>query len=203
MKTPRLPLWSLAVLILAGAGCATVPPPTLYVLKATDPASATATGPASVTVALGPVTVPDYLDRTDIVRRASDNRLAVADNERWAESLRAGLQRVLVADLAARLGPTVWVSTGAERAGQTDIEVPVDFETFEPDATGRVVLTASWEVRWSHGEHRSVHDRIRHVGSAPIAGTEDQVRTMSDQVADLAADLATAINATRARKDRP
>jgi hypothetical protein len=196
MRTPRLPLLALTA-VLAGAGCATVPPPTLYVLKATDPAPSPV--PAPLVVALGPVTVPDYLDRTDIVHRASDNRLAVADNERWAESLRAGLQRVLAADLARRLGATVWVTSGSERAGPADLEVPVDLETFEPDATGRVVLTASWEVR--RPGLRSLHDRSRHIGTAPVTGTEDQVRIMSEQVDELAADLAITISAARARKE--
>ncbi len=195
----HLRLLPFAVLLLLGAGCSTAPSPTLYVLKAVDPTpgggevGATKSGP--LTVALGPITVPDYLDRTEIVRRATDNRLAVADNERWAESLRAGLQRVLAADLAVCLGPTYWVTTGADRADQADVEVPVDFETFEPDAAGRVVLTANWEARWSHDLRRQVRDHSRYGGTAPIAGTEDQVRTMSKLVADLAADVASAIAA--------
>ena len=139
MTAVRLSLLSLAVVTLTGAGCAEVPPSTLYVLKAADPVVTDVARPANVVplmVVLGPVTVPDYLDRTDIVRRASDNRLATADRERWGEPLRAGLQRVLAADLARGLGAAFWVATGADRAAQADIEVPVDLDSIHTSSRG-------------------------------------------------------------------
>lgn len=194
------PLRAVAVLLLllAVSGCASLaPPPTLYVLEA--PAAAAPppkAAPAAhrLAVALGPVTVPDYLDRTDIVRRATGNRLEVNAEERWAEPLRAGLQRLLIAVLAERLGPGYWVTAGAGRGAAIDIEVPVDVEAFEEDAAGQAVLTASWEVR--AGPH-VVRDRTSYRRPLASDRTEDRVRALSADAADLAADLATAITAHR------
>jgi uncharacterized lipoprotein YmbA len=172
------------------------------VLKVTDPAPVITTGqplPSSpLIVGLGPITVPDYLDRADVVRRASDNRLAMASNERWGETLRAGLQRVLAADLARDLGPEFWVTSGSDRVERIDVEVPIDVESFEPDAAGRVALITNWRIHWLQGEHRSILERTRQGTSEPITGTEDQVRAMSNQIEALADTLAAAIKTSHA-----
>ena len=178
-------------LVLLATACASAPPPTLYLLTAKAPAAAAETPrPAKQRViALGPVTVPDYLDRTDMVRRATDDRLDVSDSERWAETLRAGFQRVLVADLANRLGPGDWV-TGGGRGGLPDVELPVDVESFERDASGRVVLTASWEIRPAAGDRTPLRQRKTYSRVPAPGDTESQVRALSANIDDLAADLA-------------
>lgn len=180
-----------SVLALTAAGCATAPPPTLYVLSPVAPAPERSVAPApgkQRVVALGPVTVPDYLDRTDMVRRATADRLEVSESERWAETLRAGLQRVLAADLANRLGPGFWV--GGARSGQADVEVPVDVEAFERDPEGRMVLTASWDIRPVGAERAARHMRKTWTRMPADAGTGAQVRALSANVDDLAADIA-------------
>ncbi len=195
---------SRAVALLSGllwaSGCTAVPPPTLYVLEASVPAPvakldvarAGATGASRrLAVALGPVTVPEYLDRTDIVRRATDNRLEFSADERWAEPLRAGLQRLLIATLASRLGPGYWVTGGSGRAGAVDIEVPVDIEAFEEDASGQAVLTATWEVR---GAGKVARERTSYRRAVASSRAEDRVRALSADATDFAADLAVAID---------
>ena len=187
-------VFRLLVPVLLAAGCAdAVPPPTLYVLQ-TAPAAAPAAGQGRpLAVALGPVTVPDYLDRTDIVRRASDNRLAISEGERWAETLRAGVLRVLAADLSDRLGPRGWVGTGGGHGGPAEVEIPVDIDGFEQDAAGRVVLSASWEIRASRDDRKPVRRRTHYERTVTSGGTEEQVRALSANLGDLATDIATAL----------
>ncbi|MEI6557303.1 MAG: PqiC family protein [Rhodospirillaceae bacterium] len=196
-RSSAVALLSLLFALLGGGGCTPPPPPTLYVLQAPEAVAPAARpnpdrGGHRLAVALGPVTVPDYLDRTDIVRRAGDNRLDLGADERWAEPLRSGLQRLLIALLADRLGPGYWVTGGAGRAGQLEIEVPVDIEAFEEDAGGQAVLAATWEVRAGGRVARERTGYRRAVGSGRV---EDRVRALSADVADLAADLAAAIRA--------
>jgi hypothetical protein len=207
--TVLLPL--LLPLLLLGPGCGgQAPAPTLFILQAMPAATApVAARPAGkpgaarqITVALGPVSVPDYLDRTDFVRRASDNRLKVSETERWAETVRAGLLRVLAADLSARLGSGWWVTTTGERGTGIDIELPVDVEAFEADATGRVVLTASWEIRPAHpaagaDDRPTIRKRTSYARTAGIDDVEGQIRALSDNLTDLSADLATSLARVR------
>jgi uncharacterized lipoprotein YmbA len=55
-------------------------------------------------LAVGPVDVPRYLDRPEIVSRDGSNRLTVADDHRWAGSLRSDIQRVVADELGRLLG---------------------------------------------------------------------------------------------------
>ncbi|MEI8393666.1 MAG: PqiC family protein [Rhodospirillaceae bacterium] len=197
--TLRTPILLTALVFLAA--CSSVPPPALYVLKEITTTEGTAPKPvtegAQKTVLLGPVAVPDYLDRTDIVRRATDSRLGISDNERWGETLRAGLQRVLTADLAARLGPGYWVGTGTGHGGTPDFEIPVDVGTFEQEASGRVVLSAGWEVRSAGDEHLLTRKRTVYARVPVASSTEAVVDAMSAVLAELAGDLAATLRAGR------
>lgn len=87
------------------AGCASAGPPGYYTLAPIPPATApppTTTG-ASALIALGPVTLADYLDRRPIVTRDTAYALRLANNDYWAAPLHDMVPRVLVADLAMRL----------------------------------------------------------------------------------------------------
>jgi hypothetical protein len=209
---PFTTLPSLLLATLLASGCGEGPAPTLFILKETPaaakpPALTTAAARAKqVTVALGPISVPDYLDRTDFVRRASGNRLDVSEKERWAETVRAGLLRVLAADLTSRLGPGWWVTSSGDRGTAADLELPVDVETFEADAAGQVVLTASWEIRPVHtgasasvgtDESRPMRKRSRYARTASPSDVEDQIRALSANLGDLATELAASLAAVR------
>ena len=95
-------------LSVALAGCVgSSRPSRFYTLAPMDvrpAASATACG-AGATLAVGPVEIPEYLDRHQIVTRAGTNELVVSEFERWAGSLQEEIDRSLVAVLADRLSP--------------------------------------------------------------------------------------------------
>jgi uncharacterized lipoprotein YmbA len=54
-------------------------------------------------VGVGPITIPEYLDRTNIVRRFAPNRVAISEFEWWAEPLDTSLLRVVGDNLSAQL----------------------------------------------------------------------------------------------------
>jgi uncharacterized lipoprotein YmbA len=193
---PRLAAALSALMLLAGCAAA-VPPPSLYLLRTLPPAGEVAPAPAGavppVAVVLAPVAVPDYLDRTEIVRRAGDSRVAMAEDERWAEPLRAGLQRVLTADLADRLGGAYWVTGTAGRRGSGELEVVVEIERFEPDAEGHAILAATWEVKPADRDRQPLRGRSRYQGRARVGETAELVQALSANLAELAAELAGAV----------
>ena len=51
------------------------------------------------------VTIPGELDRLELVRRSSANRLQIAVFDRWAAPLEDMIRRIATADLTARLAP--------------------------------------------------------------------------------------------------
>src|SRR4029453_549757 len=95
--TRVLVLCGVALLVLSG--CLGSTPPTQFYLLPPRPSGDTAppasAGPRDLTLAVGPVTVPPYLDRPQIVTRTSRAKLALADFDQWAGPLADTIARVL------------------------------------------------------------------------------------------------------------
>ena len=91
-------LATLGASLLVMSGCASTPPTRFYVLPAlssADTTSGVSTAKRELTIGVGPVTLPAYLDRPQIVTRASRAKLNLADFDQWAASLQDSLPRVL------------------------------------------------------------------------------------------------------------
>jgi uncharacterized lipoprotein YmbA len=134
---------------LAGAtlllcGCGTFPLPKVYVLgdqAGPKPGVTDETGRPHLE--LKTVTVPDYLDTTDILRRSASNEVITSPTGRWGERASIGITRVLATDLAARLPNVVIESRGAYEPAR---RLLVDVQRFEVGGDGRCTLTARWRL---------------------------------------------------------
>lgn len=95
-----------ALLFLATAGCAPTPPSDFYVLTPMAAADEPAGAPAgeALSVSVGPVKIPEYLNRAQIVTRAGRNRLDVNEFNRWGGALASNLSTVIAENLSALLG---------------------------------------------------------------------------------------------------
>lgn len=132
----------LGAVLLLGSGCGSSPDTRFYVLDAVVQPAGT---PLELSVGLGPVTLPPYIDRNPIVTRDGPNTLSLAEFDRWAEPMQDGFERVLTTDLAAALG-TSGVEMHPWGASAIDIRVPVEVLRFDADASGTVYLVARWAV---------------------------------------------------------
>lgn len=133
---------AVAGLALLGA-CASAPVTRYYVLSATAPATAHA-GTKPVGIVVSDVSLPQYLDRSQIVVRGSGHRVLMIENELWAGNLREDMTRVLVANLAGLLGSERVIAAPHPQRVQPDYRVAVEVLRFERGADGRVELSARW-----------------------------------------------------------
>ena len=93
----------------AGRGGCSTAPSHFYTLDSTAaPGNAPAT---RIAVVVGPVTVPETVDRPQFVVQVAPNRVDVDEFNRWAAPLDDGIARAVAGDLAAQLG-TPDVATG-------------------------------------------------------------------------------------------
>src|SRR5215831_18341660 len=91
----------LGVCLLGLSGCASSPPTRFYVLPSlTSADTAPPAAPRDLTIGVGPVTLHPYLDRLQIVTRASRARLALGDFDQWAASLQDSVTRALAENLS-------------------------------------------------------------------------------------------------------
>lgn len=81
-------------------GCGTTPASKYYLLSAQAPQIPSGTSPS---VGVGPIEIPEYLNRHAMIYNRDGNRLHIASFERWAEPLDGSILRVLRLNLASTL----------------------------------------------------------------------------------------------------
>jgi len=98
---------STGLLLTFVAGCAGPSPRSnYYLLNALPDQKAGQTTTAAtdgLSIGIGPVSWPDYLDRQQIVIRTGPNEITFSDFDRWAEPLKNNFMRVFKEDLVERL----------------------------------------------------------------------------------------------------
>lgn len=177
------------------AGCATTPPTTFYLLNPTVQSQAPKNAPPGPVIEVGPVTLPGYLDRPQIVTRLSATRLYLAEFHKWAEPLENGVARVLAENLAATLSCERVVFYPARRSVRVDYEVPVQIIRFDAGEDGSVVLEATWRVTDNAGGVVAPQKRSRFEGSAEELTYDAITNEMSKLLGKLSEEISAAITA--------
>lgn len=144
----RLALATLGVVCLLLGGCASTPPSRFYVLP---PLASADTAPLSavkrdLTIGVGPVTLPPYLDRPQIVTRASRAKLDLAEFDQWAASLQDTCARVLAENLSLLIPTDRVVLHPWPRTTTIDYQVIVEAERFDGGMGGAIILAARWSI---------------------------------------------------------
>lgn len=162
-----------------------------YVL--TEQTSSATGGGAEITLAVGPIAMPMYLDRAEIVTRVPPNTIRMSPLDRWAEPLRDNFARVLATDLEAATGSQNVISFPWHGNPTVDYRVTIDVEQFERRSDGVAVLVARWRLRAEMSGAAVRSARAAH--EVPIDGddTAQAVEALSRAVALLAEDIARAI----------
>ncbi len=129
-----------------------------------------------LTIAVGPVTLPERLRRNEIIHRAEPFKVTVEEFDRWAESLEANVTSTLAENLSTMVPTERVIVYPWEMSSLADYSVRARFLEFGPSASGDVVLSAVWAVS-STGGTRIVALR-KSVFREPRAG-DDVLATVS------------------------
>lgn len=137
------PAVSAALLALTAAGC--VPATSKYYTLASTITGTGTPPPQHYTVLVGPVSVPNEVDRPQIVVRVAPNRVEIDDLHCWAGPLADGIAGTVVGDLGVLLGSHD-VVTGPAPSLQPTHRVAIDVRSFESMPGRSVALDALWTV---------------------------------------------------------
>src|SRR5258708_4384373 len=93
----------MALTLALVGGCASSPQASFYTLSPERPQDHADTGapagaPAAITISS--VTIPDIVDRPQLVLRVAANQVSLDEFARWADSLKSQIRQVIAADLA-------------------------------------------------------------------------------------------------------
>jgi len=138
----------LTATLLISSGCVggSTRPSKFYLLEALPQAESSPAGQSGVSVMVGPVMLPGYLDRAQLATRAGGNVLVVDEFHRWAEPLGDNFSQVLAENLSVILD-TVYVYVYPQRRDvAVDYQIEITLFRFDASSDGKVALVAYWSV---------------------------------------------------------
>jgi len=152
-------------LLLCLLSCASSPPSNFYRLT---PAVDHAPGGSTPSLGIGPVDIPEFLNRNALVYTRGGNQLQLAESERWAEPLDDGVTRVLGLNLSALL------QTETLRFFPWDLRQAPDYgvriNILDLDARdGQAILVADW-LLYRPGNGATIASGISQFSKALPAG---------------------------------
>jgi uncharacterized lipoprotein YmbA len=149
-------------------------------------------GKAGYSVAVGPVSVPEIVDRPQIVVRTGPNEVFIDEFNRWGSPLGDGISRVVAENLSALLGtPLVAVFPKATAAG-AKYRAAIDVMVFDSEPGKDTTLDAVWTVRAAgDGAFRSGRTTVRE--PVPDGSYAALVAAHSRALGKLSGDIAAAI----------
>jgi uncharacterized lipoprotein YmbA len=167
------------LLIVAFPASCSSPNPSLYVL-ATVPGPVQGGGPR--VVELRAISIPHYLERSQIVRSSEGYRMDVLSNEWWGEPLDTMMNRVLVQEISQRLPRTTVYSDNGAISTPPDATVAVNLQRLDLDRDGAVLLAAQIAVERKTSAAKGVTFTVRPTD----ATTQSLVAAMSTATGQLA-----------------
>jgi uncharacterized lipoprotein YmbA len=124
---------------------------TYYTLESTVPTEAKRSSPAPLkketpAISVETPTLPELVDRPQLVERIQGNQIEIHEFHRWAEPLKSTLPRLLADNLSRQLGSERVSSYPQNSGSNADFRVFVDFQHFESEGS-TVSIDAIWSIR--------------------------------------------------------
>ncbi len=201
MITNSFPRFVLVILIgslmIMGA-CASTEPARFYLLHSIPDAETEKTAATSengVTVGIGPIELPEYLDRPQIVTRISKNELNLDEFGQWAEPLSHSFSRILAENLALLLSTERIFSYPWAASTRVDYQVTVEVTRFDGTPGDSVTLNARWAILKGGEKEVLVKKKSSYRQPTSGQGYEALVSAKSQALADLSREIADKIKA--------
>jgi uncharacterized protein len=135
--------WCVALLLAACGG--PLPRESYYTLSMT-PSPQAVDSASTLSVYVGPVTVPESVDRVNMVLSVSPNQVEISDTLRWAEPLKTAIPRVLAATLSRELRTPLVFASRAGAIGPVDYRVAIEVQRFESSLEAGATIVAAWNI---------------------------------------------------------
>ncbi|MGI9516668.1 MAG: PqiC family protein, partial [Pirellulaceae bacterium] len=146
----------------------------------------------AVTLGVGPLRLPEYLNRSQIVTRGGGSELEIDEFSRWAEPLTQALHRVVSTDVDNMMSGVRVIAFPWEAAIQGDVDYRLlgEVTRFDADRSGRVVLDIQWAISDIPGQVTVVIRRSKY--ETQVARSDDPAivaSAMNDALAMFSRDV--------------
>lgn len=166
---------AIALLAATLCGCAGSPPVHFYTLSPEAQAdSSQIAAETPLRISVGPVSVPDAVDRPHVIVRTGPNQVSLTEEHRWAEPLKTGIPRVIAENLSRLLATREVWAYPQTAAGPVDYRVQVAIQRFESTPGQGVAIDALWSVQPSSANEKAVKAGLKTGRSSvqqPVTGS--------------------------------
>jgi uncharacterized lipoprotein YmbA len=148
---------------------------------------------SNISISIGPISLPKYLRKPQIVTRTGNNELNLAEFDRWAGKIEEDIGRVIAENLGHMLATDKVLSYPSMQAIGPDYNIQIDISRFDGRLGGDIELIVRWAVL--DGQGRAVHGiKATHIiESAGGEGYADMVLAQSKALAVFSRELADVI----------
>lgn len=182
---------ALVSLLLTACGSS---PPVRYFSLSTSVDAVGQEGDDTVALGFGPIHIPEYLNRSQLVTRGPGQEIKVDEFNRWVEPLSEALHRIVSTDVDNAVDGLVVVAFPWESAVRREVDYRLlgDVIRFDADRAGRVILDVQWSIMEVESAVRLVSPRrSRYEARAGSSGDPASIASaMNEALADFSRDIA-------------
>ena len=146
--------WLMLLVSAAIAGCGSAPVHESFFTLSTPAAASTAPQSEKPAIFVGPVSVPEAVDRNAMVLRTGANEVEISEQYRWAEPLKSAIPRVIGETLSRELGTSRVLTSRAGAALPFDYRVAIEVQRFDSSLTEGATIDAVWTITRVDGNVR-------------------------------------------------
>lgn len=193
--------FTLSLIALLISGCGTSPPVHYYTLDTID-VDYTRDLEGSPTMAIGPLRMPEYLNRSQMVRRGAGSEMIVDDVNRWAEPLDDAIHRIVSSNVDALLESVIVASYPSTPMMPVEYRLVGRIGRFNSDPNGLVVLEVQWGASGTDADIVIAPRRSRYESQAADPADPSSIaRGMSDVLSQFSRDIASEFESAIADHD--
>ena len=198
-ETCNLKLLTLMLLTLVGflfSGCGVSEPIRYYQLSSlskSDNQRASESENQGTIIGIGPVDIPRYVDRLQIVTRSAPNVVDLAEFDRWAEPVQTDVKRVLVENVSQLLAGEKAAVAFWDEGLPLDYQVRIEVTRFDFESRGEAILSARWNIIGKDERKPLVLKTSRYTQPAPPDDYSLMVGAMSRNLESLSQEIVSAL----------
>ncbi len=184
---------------LLSQGCSGTRPSTFYILSPISRLQESEnieSNTQHIGILLGPVSIPEFLDRPQIVTRSSENILELAEFHRWGGSFQNNILGILGENLSILLDSDRILLFRQQPLFPVDFRVILDVRQFDGELGSTVVLSVHWMVADQRGNRKFLVRKslFREQTSGPgyeafVSAQSRAVGALSQEIADAITDI--------------
>lgn len=169
--------------VLLLSACASQSPTHYYSLQVQPERSVEISMPETVTLGVGPITLPSELDRPGLVTELRGSGISIAPYHIWAGDLDENFSRVLAGLMAEHLKVDEVYAAPWDTRFRPEYQLRVDVQRFSGTLGGEVYMDVLWTLSSKQGRHKLHGERsklqVRSSGSSHLDYVDALNRLMS------------------------